>query len=213
VLEGAFREVEGVVGQVARVTIVAGEQVIPTKVTETGPSFTDVDNPPLPYVVPEGMRAVSVSISSGSAASGLIRPGDYVDVILSVKRDTGGTTEGETSDRSSDQIAVTILQNVQVLSIGQDVALTSTEDNSGSAPTVEEDTEANPDAGTATLAVTPVHGEVLIAAELCGDAFGGRLSLALRGFGDATEVPGRGIYPSDGSPPTCDAILGSSGLQ
>jgi Flp pilus assembly protein CpaB len=133
-----------------------------------------------------------------------------VDVILSVKKG-GGTTEGETS--SSDQVAVTILQNVQVLSIGQDVALTSTEEGSGSAPTVEGDPEANPDAGTATLAVSPVHGEVLTAAELCGDAFGGRLSLALRGFGDSSEVPGRAVYPSDGGPPTCDAILGLTGIQ
>jgi pilus assembly protein CpaB len=212
VLEGAFREVDGVVGQVARVPMVAGEQVLPTKVSATAPSFTDVDNPPLAYVVPEGKRAVSVGISSTVAASGLIRPGDYVDVILTVKRDTGSViTEGEASTATSDQFAVTILQNVQVLSIGQDVALTSTENTSGTAPTVEGNPDANPDAGTATLAVAPVHAEVLVAADLCAEAFNGRLSLSLRGFGDSTVVPNRAVYPDDGAPPTCAAILGVTG--
>lgn len=216
VLTDAFREIDSVVGQVTRVPLVSGEQVIPTKVTATGPSFTDVENPPLAYVVPEGKRAVAIGISSHIAASGLIRPGDYVDVILSIKTQAGGgTTEGETaSNRSSDQMAVTILQNVQVLSIGQDVALTSLDDGSGSAPSVsEEDPEANPDAGTVTLAVSPVHGEVLTAAELCGEAFGGRLTLALRGFGDSAELGNRTVYPSDGVAPTCAAILSLSAIQ
>lgn len=216
VLGDAFRELDAVVGQVTRVPLVAGEQVIPTKVTATGAAITDVENPPLAYVVPEGKRAVSIQVDSVIAASGLILPGDYVDVILSVKAESEtAATEGETSaTRARDQIAVTILQNVQVLSIDQDVALTAPDSTDGSAPSVsEENSGANPDAATVTLAVSPVHGEVLTTAELCGQAFGGRLALALRGFGDDAAVANRSVYPNESEPPSCAALLGLESLQ
>src|SRR3972149_7253412 len=60
VLGGAYRDPGDVVGQVTRVPLVTGEQVIPAKVTATGAAIADVENPPLAYVVPEGKRAVSV---------------------------------------------------------------------------------------------------------------------------------------------------------
>src|SRR3990172_2187790 len=116
ILPDAFRKTKDVVGQVTRVPFVAGEQVIPSKVTPTGAEIPNVENPALAYVVPEGMRAVSVEVSSIIGASGLIRPGDYVDVILTVKIDSSGTEAGTTL---RDQIAKTVLQNAQVLAIDQ----------------------------------------------------------------------------------------------
>jgi pilus assembly protein CpaB len=214
VLTDAFREVDGVVGQVTRVPLVAGEQVIPSKVTATGPSITDVENPPLAYVVPEGMRGVAIKVDSSIAASGLVRPGDYVDVILTVKLEGGGgATEGEaSSSRVRNQMAVTVLQNAQVLSIDQDVALTSL-DSEGSPSPDEEGADTNPDAATVTLAVSPAHGEVLTVAEACGENFGGRLALALRGFGDSGAVGTRTQWADDGPAPDCAALLGLSSLQ
>lgn len=214
VLEGAFREVDTVVGQVTRVPLVAGEQVIPSKVTETGAAITDVENPPLAYVVPEGMRGVAIKVDSSIAASGLVRPGDYVDVILTVKLEGGsGTTEGEASSgRVRNQLAVTVLQNAQVLSIDQDVALTSL-DSEGSPAPEEEGADANPEAATVTLAVSPTHGEVLTVAEACGQNFGGRLALALRGFGDSAPVGTRSLWANDGPAPDCATLLGLSTLQ
>src|SRR3972149_4936932 len=46
VLPGAFLKTDEVVGQVTRVPLVSGEQVIPTKVAATGLAITDVGNPP-----------------------------------------------------------------------------------------------------------------------------------------------------------------------
>jgi pilus assembly protein CpaB len=213
VLTDAFREVDAVVGQVTRVPLVSGEQVIPSKVTATGPSITDVDNPPLAYVVPEGMRGVAIKVDSSIAASGLVRPGDYVDVVLTVKLEGSGTTEGEaSSSRVRDQIAVTVIQNAQVLSIDQDVALTSL-DSEGSPSPDEEGADTNPDAATVTLAVSPANGEVLTVAEKCGENFGGRLALALRGFGDSAPVGTRTQWAADGPAPNCAALLGLSSLQ
>ena len=215
VLAGVFVDTATVVGQVTRVPLVAGEQVIPTKVTATGAAITNVENPPLAYVIPEGKRAVSIQVNNVIGASGLIRPGDYVDIILTVQvnapEDSGESTTGGGID---DQLAVTILQNAQVLSIGQDVALTAVNEGTEGAPSVsDEGDSANPNATTVTLAVSPVHGEVLAVAETCGGNNGGRLALALRAFGDSGEVGTRSVWADNGAPPTCAALLGLSSLQ
>ena len=202
VLAGAFQDTEIVIGQVARVPFVAGEQVIPTKVTATGAAIAvDVENPPLAYVIPEGKRAVAVQVSNVIGASGLIRPGDYVDVIL--------TVQVEVDNGSKDQIAQTILQNVLVLSVDQDVTRTVVSDGD-EAPVVGEGTEVNSEATTVTLAVSPAHGEVLTVAEACATP---RLALALRGFGDSTPVTTRTVWAEDGAAPTCAALLGLQSLQ
>lgn len=209
-LPEAYRDVKDVVDQITRVPLVAGEQVIPVKVAATGVLIKDTENPPLAYVVPEGMRAVSVQVSSIIGASGLIRPGDYVDVILTVKIESGATGDSS-SARLRDQIATTVLQNAQVLSIDQSVAVPGGDEGS---PSTEEGSEdANPEASTVTLAVSPVHGEVLTVAEACGENFDGRLALALRAFGDSSPLATRTPWANDGQPPTCAAMLGLSTLQ
>src|SRR3972149_4125839 len=170
VLADAFVKTKDVVGQVTRVPFVAGEQVIPSKVTPTGAAIANVENPPLAYVVPEGMRAVSVEVSGVIGASGLIRPGDYADVILTIEAAGQGNTEGAPGTR--DQIARTVLQNALVLAIDQSVARPVAGDNETSSPPAE-DGQSNADASTVTLAVSPVHGEVLTVAETCGKNNGG----------------------------------------
>ena len=207
VLAGVFSDTEGVIGQVTRVPLVAGEQVITTKVTATGAAIAGGENPPLAFVIPEGKRAVSILVSNVIGASGLIRPGDYVDVILAVQIQVG-SGDGD-SDGSQVQIAQTILQNVLVLSVDQDVTRAVVSEGE-EAPVVGADTEANPEATTVTLAVSPAHGEVLTVAEACATP---RLALALRGFGDSSPVPNRTVWAEDGAAPTCAALLGVSSLQ
>ena len=214
ILAGVFGDTADVIGQVTRVPLVAGEQFIATKVTPTGAAITNVDNPPLAYVIPDGKRAISIQVSSIIGVSGLIRPGDYVDVILSIKLEGEQPLGDGTTDRTSDQIAVTILQNAQVLSIDQDVALTAVGDGTEGAPSISDEGDgANPEATTVTLAVSPVHSEVLTVAEICGQNFSGRLALALRAFGDSTPVETRSVWADNGAPPTCAALLGLSSLQ
>jgi len=210
ILPDVFRKTKDVVGQVTRVPLVAGEQVIPSKVTPTGAAIANVENPALAYVVPEGMRAVSVEVSSVIGASGLIRPGDYVDVILTVKVE--GSGEATSGSTLRDQIAKTVLQNAMVLSIDQSVAHPVAGDNDASSPPAEDGT-SNAEASTVTLAVSPVHGEVLTAAETCGKNFAGRLALALRPFGESGLVGTRAQWADDGAPPSCAALLGLKSLQ
>jgi pilus assembly protein CpaB len=208
VLADAYRDTGDVVGQVTRVPLVADEQVIPTKVTATGAAIGDMENPPLAYVIPEGMRAVSIHVDNTIGVSGLIRPGDYVDVILTMQIEEGNDAEG--GESTKDQIARTILQNVQVLSVDQDVTRTVVSEGEDTAPVVSEGGESNPEATTVTLAVSPVHGEVLTVAEACADP---RLALALRPFGDSSAVETRSVWAENGAPPTCAGLLGLPGQR
>jgi len=215
VLADAYRDTGDVVGKVTKVPLVTGEQVIPSKVTATGAAIADTENPPLSYVVSKGQRAVAIQVDSVIGASGLIRPGDYVDVILTAKVEGGlAAVEGAmVLEAGRDQIARTVLQNAQVLSIDQEVARTVASESEGEAPVVGEDADANPDATTVTLAVSPIHAEVLTVAETCGNNFSGRLALSLRPLGDAGEVGTRSVWNQDGPPPTCAALLGLTTSQ
>lgn len=193
----AFSSTEGVVGNVARYPIMAGEQVLSDRVAASSLTLAEGEELPLPYVVPEGMRAVSVVMDNLIGAGGLVRPGDYVDVILTAKL------------ASQDQIGRIILQDVEVLALDQQVEKV--------APKVEEGDEErivtgegkiNPEAVTVTLAVAPVEGEVLTVADQCADNFGGRLALAVRPFGDHTTVEVRTTWSETGPTPLCSQLFG-----
>ncbi len=68
------------------------------------------DNRTLAVMVPPGLRAVAVPSTLPSTFGGLLRPGDRVDALLT------------TQDREVDtRIAIPLLQNLLVLSVGTDV--------------------------------------------------------------------------------------------
>jgi Flp pilus assembly protein CpaB len=139
-----------------------------------------------------------VTTSALIGAGGLVRPGDYVDVILTVKF-------------GSDQIGRIILQNLEVLALDQElekVAPTKVEEGK-EAQTAAGEGKTNSEAVTVTLAVMPVEGEVLTMAEECAGNFGGRLTLALRPFGEHTTVEVRSTWPETGTSPVCSQLFGA----
>jgi len=76
----------------------------------------------LPSLIPAGMRAFTIQASNASGVAGLVSPEDRVDVLLTVQsrsRDdaTGG---GQT---------MTLLQNIEVLTVNQDYVREDTEDS------------------------------------------------------------------------------------
>lgn len=192
----SFSSTEGVVGNMARYPIAAGEQVLSDRVAASSMTLPEGEELPLPYIVPEGKRAVSVSTSALIGAGGLMRPGDYVDVIL-------------TLNLGDDQIGRIILQNLEVLALDQQVEKVAPKFEEGQeerTPTGEGETK--PEAVTVTLAVAPVEGEVLTVAEECAGNFGGRLALALRPFGEHNTVETRSTWSETGSPPLCSQLFG-----
>jgi pilus assembly protein CpaB len=61
--------------------------------------------------LPQGKRAISVSLSDWSGMAGLLYPGSVVDVLVSFKAPG-------TDARSQDTVSTTLLQGLQVLAIG-----------------------------------------------------------------------------------------------
>jgi pilus assembly protein CpaB len=149
VLKGQRSDAE-MVGAVVRSRIAAGEPITDGAVVKPG------DRGFLAAVLSPGMRAVSIPVNATSSHSGLIFPGDRVDLILTQSLTAA---EGDSIRRVSE----TVLSNIRIIAMGAD---TSDDPREG---------ENNERAKTATFEVTPQQAEqVTLLTEL------GKLSLSLR---------------------------------
>lgn len=121
-------------------------------------------------------RAISVSVGGAASVSGMIRPGDKVDVIgtLVFPNDEGRVHRG-------DPVTLTLLQNVDVLATGGD-ATTARARGLGVTDPRERDTGYS----LVTLVVTPREAEMLAFVEQAK----GRITLTLRGRDDLTTESG-----------------------
>jgi pilus assembly protein CpaB len=137
------------VGAVARRSFVAGEPIVAGSVVQPdGRGF-------MAAIVEPGYRGVAIEIESSTAAAGYIQPNDHVDIIVTMKIDSG---QGE-QVRSE-----IILEDVRVLAIGEKTQAQS----SGEAPEVVE-------SEVALLELTASDARTLAHANELGD-----ISLALR---------------------------------
>ncbi len=99
-----------IVGKKLKESVLEGEAIVPER-------LLDEDKASLAFKIPEGMRAVSINIAEQSAVSYLMRPGDSVDVVATFETET---VEGATTNTIYPRITRTILQDVEVLAMGQD---------------------------------------------------------------------------------------------
>lgn len=127
--------------------------------------------------VPQGFRAVSVSVDSVGGIAGSVMPGSTVDVMVTATATPTATGAGAGTPQS---VTKTVLQRVRVL----EVARPGTNSQGNAAPVSAANTGGN---SLVTLAVTPQQAEVLALAQQMG-----RFHLALRGYGDTalTRLPG-----------------------
>lgn len=161
-------------GAVIRRGIVKGEPITLERMIKPG------DRGFVAAILKQGMRAVSVNVNAMTGISGLVFPGDYVDVIL-----THGIRQLDDEERPIRQVSETILQKVRVLAMDQ-----STDDQNAK-PAVPK---------TATLEVSPKQAEILmVAIEL------GRLSLSLRSLSSGDDMADH--KPSEPSKTTDEAVL------
>lgn len=117
----------------------------------------------LAAVLNPGARAVSIGVDARSGASGLISPGDIVDVILTQEFQRGDTPAGRRV------VAETVLSAIRVIAVDQQIA------QGASSPVVEAGGSANRVARTVTLQVTSEQSERVAVAERLG-----QLRLAVR---------------------------------
>ncbi len=189
-LNDAFRDTTQLVGKVARLPLAAGEQVQARDVaTATVAPGTISSDMPLSYVIPKGMRAVSIPIEEATAAGGLIRPGDRVDIIGVFDVTVYGVgSDPTTSVNIKNFLTMTVLQDVEVLAVAQavvPVVVGEPQDEGGQIERVPvQEVKPNPKAATLTLAVTPEQAQRLAWAQSVGE-----LKVALRRFGDSGEAP------------------------
>ena len=172
VLNGV-RSDEEMIGAVVRKRIATGEPITDGAVVKPG------ERGFLAAVLEPGMRAVSVPLTPTSSNSGLIFPGDRVDLIL-----TQSLVESE-SEGSVRRVSETVLSDIRIIAMGAET---------GDDP---QEGDANEKAKTATLEVTPAQAEkVALLTEL------GKLSLSLRSL--AAPSPEVAALPENASNLTWD---------
>ena len=107
--DGAVRKLEDAIGRTSRDNLLKGQLLISGRLTEPGVGRG------LPPLIPRGLRAVSIqtpNVSSG--VTGFVMPGNKVDVVL--------TMHGQGSeDPSGGGRTITLLQNVTVLAVDQNI--------------------------------------------------------------------------------------------
>jgi len=189
-LAGVFGSAEDVTGQVTQVQVLTGEQVVPAKVTATGVNIPVGGSAPASFLIPEGKRAFSIALSSVGSAGGLVRAGDYIDILVSGAKTAEGSQELLTPGASC-----YMLQDIEVLAIG--TTLKSAGAGAGDAVA---GAETNTGAKSATLAVTPEEASWLAGAQqsVNGDGVGNQLWVALRPFGEHgqnADLPACGVVP------------------
>jgi Flp pilus assembly protein CpaB len=172
---------EEVIGQVAIATILADEPILTTKVIPFDESSLD-------RRIPEGYRAITIGIRDDQdvvGVGGLLRPGHFVDVLLTLFINTLEIEKGNhpvlsRNDNSGNLKAETrtIFQNVRILAVGRDSRLQTANVNR-STPIEEDLTNKN-----VTVALRPEDVQKMVLAQATG-----RITLSLRRFNDADISP------------------------
>lgn len=160
-----------IIGKRLKDRVIKGEQILKDRLVGEG-------NLALAFSIPDGKRAVSINVNEQIAVGNHIRPGDYVDIIVTFQ---SKEMEDNTTKYVLPPVSKIVIQNVQVLALGQN-------------QTIETEKIAEPPS-TVTLAVTPQEAEQLV---FCSDF--GVITLALRPAGDTQIVSTPGAIRDDIAP-------------
>jgi len=163
--------IDRVLGMISLAPISKGEQISLTKLSKArkeGGGGTLAGN------TPSGKRAISIAVDSIASVSGMVRPGDYVDVIATLQV----PIQGADGQISSQVAVVPLFQNVLVLAVGQN---TGSAGGSESSRYAEKETFAG---GLITLALGPQETNLMAFVQEQG-----KMRLTLRSPVDANVEP------------------------
>lgn len=104
VLQGSFHDIKELKGRAAARRILVGEPILESHLVPKDGGTG------LAAIIPKGKRAVAVRVNEIVGVAGFIKPGDLVDVIVTMEPKKG---EGV--------ITKTVLQRVPVLAVGQEI--------------------------------------------------------------------------------------------
>lgn len=138
----AATSLDRIINRIVSSDIAKGEQILLSKLTVPGRESS------LAMKTPPGKRAITIPIDNISAVGGMIRPGDYVDVIGLIPV-PGQTADGK---QGLQPATVSLFQNVLILAVGSSIsAYPQTEE----AKRYKADDKSAVTAGTVTLALSP----------------------------------------------------------
>lgn len=159
---GAMRNLAKVVGVTTREAIVGGEQVLERRLLTAGKQagFTGV--------IPAGKRALTVSVSDVTGVAGLLKAGDYVDLIVTFDQQVVGG-----------HVSQLLMQNLLVLAVNRESEVP---------PEREPKKESTKDPGVVKLATVTVAVSPEEATRVTLGEEKGKLRFALRPFLPETGI-------------------------
>ncbi|RZS33702.1 Flp pilus assembly protein CpaB [Corticibacter populi] len=164
---------DGVDGAVLDVNVQRGEPILSTYVANRGSNV-------LALAVKDGRRALTIDVDDLNSLSRMLRPGDIIDLMLTVEQEVSG---GQLHQTEKQKVTLPLLSNVEVLATGQSVK--------NAMPSGDGSSQYS----TVTLNVTPEEAtQILVAKE------GGTLRAVLRGVSDT-------VVPNPSRPQTLDDVL------
>lgn len=179
----AVTDLSQITGRTVQEVILPGDQIVSTRFAAPGQGVQVLTIPP-------DHQAMSVQVGIPPGVAGFLREGDHISVIAFLDvptedEDEVVTTEDpetgtQTTQQATEQRAQFVLQDLEVLAVGQRV-LPSAEDPDGG-------TAQAGDAVLLTLAVTPIEAEQLAYATLAGQLY---MTLLPEDETEPVATPGR----------------------
>ena len=184
-----FSDVNEVAGRVASLGISAGMPVVPSMLAPKGTL------PGMGARIKDGYRAVSVKVDESSGVAGWLKPGCHVDVVAVMQVD------GSSANKST--ISKVILENMEVLAVGQDIGA-SGEVNASVTKSV---TLAVPPQDVPRLHLATVQGTVRLAMRNQYDQSNAKAQTTDKEL--LGVAPAGGAKPQGGSGGVASSILGA----
>jgi pilus assembly protein CpaB len=103
---GAMKSVDEAVNRIVAIPMIKNEPILEAKLA------SKTAGRGISALIPDGMRACTIITNLSNSVAGLLLPGNRVDVLLSM-------TNGQPDDETGGASTRTLLQNVEVLAIGQ----------------------------------------------------------------------------------------------
>lgn len=180
--QGAITDLNQVTGRAVQEVILPGDQLVTDRFAAPGQQAEVL-------AIPPDHQAMSVEVSVPPGVAGFIREGDHVSIIgyLTVPAPDGDTvvvedpeTGEQTTEEEQQERAQYLLQDVEVLAVGQRAPAAQEETAEGTAPTLG--------SVLLTVAVTPVEAEQLAFTTLNGAMY---LTLLPEDETEPVTTPGR----------------------
>jgi len=144
----AVTSLDRISGMVTVAPIGKGEQISLSKLTNT----RQAGGGDLAGITPAGKRAVSILSDNIISLSGMVKPGDYVDVLATLQI----PVKGPENQVVSQMAVIPLFQNVLVLAVGQNTGSV----NSSDSRYTEKETSSGP--ALITLALGPQEANLIV---------------------------------------------------